>query len=162
MWTLPSSSPQVFGITSKIWLHVFCSEQSCLATRQLIAAVEGPVVTNPEIIYKDIERYSIHGNTWIKRWNGITSIFTPLIICNAFEMCLVLDINVKWRDYGIMIHFWLDLVLNKLCYGRLEDVCYISNEYRSVWMWVAYLKGLFWCNTRQQSYGCFCCKMCPG
>ena len=57
--------------------------------------------------------------------------------------------------------FWLDLVLNKLCYGRLEDVCYISNEYRSVWMWVAYLKGLFWCNTRQQSYGWFCCKMCP-
>ena len=45
---LPNSSPQVFGITSKIWLHVFCSEQSCRATRQLIAAVlEGPGVTNP-------------------------------------------------------------------------------------------------------------------
>ena len=45
---LPNSSPQVFGITSKIWLHVFCSEQSCRATIQLIAAVlEGPGVTNP-------------------------------------------------------------------------------------------------------------------
>ena len=47
-WILPISSPHVLGITSKIWLHVFCSEQSCRATRQLIAALEGLGVVNSE------------------------------------------------------------------------------------------------------------------
>ena len=46
-YCLPSSRPQVLGTTSKTWLQALSSEQSCRAMIQLMAALEGPGVTNP-------------------------------------------------------------------------------------------------------------------
>ena len=59
--SLPNSSPQVLGTTSKIWSQTLSSEQSCLAVRQLMAALEGPGVTNPE---KQVAKVKLHGMQW--------------------------------------------------------------------------------------------------